>query len=141
MGTAFPYQGRLTDTGAIATGAFDLRFVLYDAPTARLFADELEAFSGRGRVHAERSAARAGRILLIRLPTRNVTAEPMRTYHVNATGANRQPRLVVLFYATDDAPAETAIERLISAAGFQPLKVGGIADAGRIEGPGGDQYS
>jgi 8-hydroxy-5-deazaflavin:NADPH oxidoreductase len=57
-----------------------------------------------------------------------------------ATGANRQSRLVVLVYATDDAPAETAIERLISAAGFQPLKVGGIADAGRIEVPGGDLH-
>jgi predicted dinucleotide-binding enzyme len=57
-----------------------------------------------------------------------------------ATGANRQPRQVVLFYATDDAVAETAIERLIGAAGFQPLKVGGVADAGRIEVPGGDLH-
>ena len=29
-------------------------------------------------------------------------------------------------------------ERLISAAGFEPLKVGGVSDAGRIEGPDGD---
>src|SRR5579859_286802 len=42
------------------------------------------------RAHALFSRDRARRILLIRLPTNNVTAEPMRTYHVNATGVNRQ---------------------------------------------------
>ena len=55
-----------------------------------------------------------------------------------ASGANREPRKAVLFYATDDDPAATAIEGLIRAAGFDPLKVGGVADAGRIEMPGGD---
>ncbi|HEV2427385.1 MAG TPA: NAD(P)-binding domain-containing protein [Acidimicrobiales bacterium] len=55
-----------------------------------------------------------------------------------ATSANRQPRRAVLFYATDDAVAQTAVERLIVAAGFDPLKVGGVADAWRIEVPGGD---
>ncbi len=54
-----------------------------------------------------------------------------------ASGANREPR-AVLFYATDDDVAATTIERLIRAAGFDPLKAGGVADAGRIEGPGGD---
>ena len=54
-----------------------------------------------------------------------------------ANGANREPR-AVLFYATDDDVAATTIERLIRAAGFEPLKGGGLADAGRIEGPGGD---
>jgi hypothetical protein len=54
-----------------------------------------------------------------------------------ATSANRDPR-VVLFYATDDAAAEAAAQGLIRAAGFEPLKVGGIADAGRIEGPDGE---
>ena len=54
-----------------------------------------------------------------------------------ATGANRDP-LVVLFYATDDAGAEAAAQRLIRAAGFEPLKVGGVAEAGRIEGPDGE---
>jgi predicted dinucleotide-binding enzyme len=43
----------------------------------------------------------------------------------------------VLFYATDDVAA-TTIERLIRAAGFEPLKAGGLAATGRIEGPGGD---
>jgi 8-hydroxy-5-deazaflavin:NADPH oxidoreductase len=44
----------------------------------------------------------------------------------------------VLFYATDDDAAETVVRRLISTAGFEPLKVGGVSDAGRIEGPDGD---
>jgi hypothetical protein len=32
VGTAFTYQGRLTDGGTPPSGAFDLRFILYDAP-------------------------------------------------------------------------------------------------------------
>jgi hypothetical protein len=55
-----------------------------------------------------------------------------------ATQANRAPKRAVLFYATDDRAAEAAAERLIRTAGFDPLKVGGVADAWRIEVPGGD---
>jgi 8-hydroxy-5-deazaflavin:NADPH oxidoreductase len=73
---------------------------------------------------------------------------PASTHYVKAFGslgaveqlaisANRDPR-VVLFYATDDDAAEAAARRLITAAGFEPLKVGGIAAAGRIEGPDGE---
>ena len=54
-----------------------------------------------------------------------------------ATSANREPR-VVLFYATDDDAAEATAQRLIRAAGFEPVKVGGVSDAGRIEGPDGE---
>ena len=54
-----------------------------------------------------------------------------------ANGANREPR-TVLFYATDDDAAEATARRLIGAAGFEPLKVGGLAEAGRIEGPDGE---
>ena len=54
-----------------------------------------------------------------------------------ATGANRDPR-IVLFYATDDDTAAATAERLIAAAGFDPVQVGGVAAAGRIEVPGGD---
>jgi 8-hydroxy-5-deazaflavin:NADPH oxidoreductase len=57
-----------------------------------------------------------------------------------AAGANREPRRAVLFYATDDDAAATTIERLVGAAGFDPLKAGGVADAGRIEAPGGDLH-
>ncbi len=33
VGTRFTYQGRLTDGGTPASGSFDFRFTLYDAPT------------------------------------------------------------------------------------------------------------
>jgi hypothetical protein len=39
----------------------------------------------------------------------------------------------VLFYATDDDQAAAAIERLISAAGFDPVKAGGVNAALSIE--------
>ncbi|MDP9237348.1 MAG: NAD(P)-binding domain-containing protein [Chloroflexota bacterium] len=53
-----------------------------------------------------------------------------------ASESNRTPR-AVLFYATDDDQAAGAIERLISAAGFEPVKAGGIDAALRIEAFGG----
>jgi 8-hydroxy-5-deazaflavin:NADPH oxidoreductase len=43
-----------------------------------------------------------------------------------ASGANRDPKRAVLFYATDDDIAAGAAERLISAAGFDPVKAGGL---------------
>ena len=57
-----------------------------------------------------------------------------------AGAARREPRRVALFYATDDDAAATTIERLIRAAGFDPVKAGGIDAAGRIEAPGGDLH-
>jgi len=57
-----------------------------------------------------------------------------------ATSANREPR-IVLFYATDDDAAEATAQRLIRAAGFEPLKIGGLSEAGRIEGPDGELQS
>jgi predicted dinucleotide-binding enzyme len=56
-----------------------------------------------------------------------------------ANSANREPR-AVLFYATDDDEAAATAERLIRAAGFDPFKVGGVAEAIRIEMPGGDLH-
>jgi hypothetical protein len=52
-----------------------------------------------------------------------------------ASEANRTPR-AVLFYATDDDQAGAAIERLISAAGFDPVKASGVDAALRIETSG-----
>ena len=52
-----------------------------------------------------------------------------------ASEANRTPR-TALFYATDDDQAAAAIERLISAAGFDPVKAGGVDAALRIETSG-----
>lgn len=49
-----------------------------------------------------------------------------------ASEANQTPR-AVLFYATDDDQAATAIERLITAAGFDPVKAGGVDASLRIE--------
>jgi predicted dinucleotide-binding enzyme len=50
-----------------------------------------------------------------------------------AAGANRKPERAVLFYATDDEQAQAAVEQLIEAAGFAPLKVGGVDQSLRIE--------
>jgi 8-hydroxy-5-deazaflavin:NADPH oxidoreductase len=55
-----------------------------------------------------------------------------------AASANREPHRAALFYATDDHIAATTVEHLIRGAGFAPLKAGGVSDAGRTEGPGGD---
>jgi len=57
-----------------------------------------------------------------------------------ASAANREPQRAVLFYATDDDTAARTVERLIRAAGFDPLKAGGLADAGRLGVPGGDLH-
>ena len=56
-----------------------------------------------------------------------------------ASEPNRSPRKVTLFYATDDEQAARAAERLISAAGFEPVKAGGMESALRIE-MGGDLH-
>jgi 8-hydroxy-5-deazaflavin:NADPH oxidoreductase len=50
-----------------------------------------------------------------------------------ANAANRSPERAVLFYATDDDMAASAAERLISVAGFAPVKAGGLDQAIRIE--------
>jgi 8-hydroxy-5-deazaflavin:NADPH oxidoreductase len=50
-----------------------------------------------------------------------------------ASGANRDPRRAVLFYATDDDIAAVAAEQLISAAGFDPVKAGGLEASLNIE--------
>lgn len=50
-----------------------------------------------------------------------------------ASAANRSPERVVLFYATDDDVAAAVAERLIKAAGFEPIKVGGVDQTLRIE--------
>jgi predicted dinucleotide-binding enzyme len=84
----------------------------------------------------------AGSVVAAMLPTgaRYVKAFGSLGADSLASAANREPRRAVLFYATDDDAATAAIERLISAAGFDPLQAGGLADAGRIEVPGGDLH-
>ena len=52
---------------------------------------------------------------------------------------NRSPEPAVLFYGTDDGRAGEEVERLIRTAGFEPVKVGGIEQSGRLE-VGGDLH-
>jgi predicted dinucleotide-binding enzyme len=84
----------------------------------------------------------AGSVVAATLPTGAHYVKSFGTLGADslAGAANREPRRAVIFYATDDDAAAAAIERLIIAAGFDPLKVGGVADAGRIEVPGGDLH-
>jgi len=55
------------------------------------------------------------------------------------SASNRSPELAVQFYATDDDQAGKEVERLIRTAGFEPVKVGGIEQSGRLE-VGGDLH-
>ena len=55
------------------------------------------------------------------------------------SSSNRSPELAVLFYATDDKRAGWQVERLIRTAGFEPVKVGGVEQSGRLE-VGGDLH-
>jgi 8-hydroxy-5-deazaflavin:NADPH oxidoreductase len=78
-----------------------------------------------------------------------VSLLPAGTHYVKAFGTlaapsleaapTREPR-AVLFYATDDDEAAAAADRLIRAAGVEPLKAGGLADVRWIEMPGGDLH-
>lgn len=56
-----------------------------------------------------------------------------------APNARRTPKRAVLFYATDDGKAGVEVERLIRTAGFDPVRVGGVAASTRIE-VGGDLH-
>jgi 8-hydroxy-5-deazaflavin:NADPH oxidoreductase len=55
------------------------------------------------------------------------------------SSSNRSPEPAVLFYATDDDRAGEEVERLIRTAGFEPVRVGGIKQSGRLE-VGGDLH-
>jgi 8-hydroxy-5-deazaflavin:NADPH oxidoreductase len=55
------------------------------------------------------------------------------------SAGNRSPEPAVLFYATDDDRAGEEVERLIEAAGFAPVRAGGMEQSGRLE-VGGDLH-
>ncbi len=55
------------------------------------------------------------------------------------SASNRSPEPAVLFYATGDDRAGREVERLIRTAGFEPVKIGGIDQSGRLE-VGGDLH-
>ena len=117
---------------------------------ARLFEDKVVvdpsnpiAFDANGQITRtlpERESA--GSVVAALLPAGAHYVKAFGTLGADALAgsANREPRRAVLFYAADDDIAATTIERLIRAAGFDPFKAGGVADAGRIEAPGGDLH-
>jgi 8-hydroxy-5-deazaflavin:NADPH oxidoreductase len=55
------------------------------------------------------------------------------------SASNRSPEPAALFYAADDDRAGEEAGRLIRAAGFEPVKIGGIEQSGRLE-VGGDLH-
>ena len=55
------------------------------------------------------------------------------------SASNRSPEPAVLFYATDDDRGAEEVGHLIRTAGFEPVKVGGIEQSGRLE-VGGDLH-
>ena len=55
------------------------------------------------------------------------------------SAAHRSPEPAVLFYVTDDERAGRQVEQLIRAAGFEPVRAGGIEQSGRLE-VGGDLH-
>jgi 8-hydroxy-5-deazaflavin:NADPH oxidoreductase len=55
------------------------------------------------------------------------------------SATNRSPERAALFYATDDDGAAEEVARLIRTAGFEPVKIGGIDQSGRLE-VGGDLH-
>ncbi|MFD3999028.1 NADPH-dependent F420 reductase [Streptomyces sp. NPDC058583] len=82
----------------------------------------------------------AGSVAAALLPKNAHYVKAFRTLgaEVLAASANRTPRRAALFCATGDESTAATAERLIRRAGFDPVKAGGLADAGRIESPGGD---
>ena len=55
------------------------------------------------------------------------------------SSSRRSPEPAVLFYATDDGRTGEEVERLIRTAGFEPAKIGGLKQSGRLE-VGGDLH-
>ncbi|MGW3184916.1 NADPH-dependent F420 reductase [Kitasatospora sp. NPDC001119] len=101
------------------------------------------AFDDQGRmVRSLPDGQSAGSVVAALLPggAHYVKAFGTLAAEALAASANRTPQRAALLYATDDEHAGAAAERLIRTAGFDPVKAGGLADAGRIEAPGGDLH-
>ncbi|HUC57064.1 MAG TPA: NAD(P)-binding domain-containing protein [Streptosporangiaceae bacterium] len=49
------------------------------------------------------------------------------------SASDRSPEPAVLFYASDGERAGEEVERLIRTAGFEPVRIGGIRQSGRLE--------
>ena len=55
------------------------------------------------------------------------------------SSSNRSPEPAVLFYAADNERAGRQVEQLVRTAGFEPVKIGGLEQSGRLE-VGGDLH-
>jgi 8-hydroxy-5-deazaflavin:NADPH oxidoreductase len=55
------------------------------------------------------------------------------------SASHRLPEPAALFYAADDRRAGEEAERLIRTAGFEPVRIGGVGQSGRLE-VGGDLH-
>ena len=77
----------------------------------------------------------SGEVVASLLPagTRFVKAFGTISAPMLGSGSKREPKPAVLFYATDDDTAAAEADRLIRAAGFDPVQVGGVAASLRIE--------
>ena len=77
----------------------------------------------------------SGQLLSALLPEGAKLAKALGTLGVGSlsTAAFQSPEKAVEFYATDDQEIDSEIEKLICDNGFEPLKVGGLAQSIRIE--------
>jgi predicted dinucleotide-binding enzyme len=89
-------------------------------------------------IPAEQSS---GQILSALVPTGAQLVKAFGTLSAEslASAANQSPERAVLFYATDFPEAGRVVEKLITASGFSPVRVGGIDQSIRIE-VGGDLH-
>jgi 8-hydroxy-5-deazaflavin:NADPH oxidoreductase len=84
----------------------------------------------------------SGEVVAGWLPARARLAMALGTLSADLleSSSNRSPEPAVLFYVTDDDRAGEEVERLIRAAGFEPVKAGGTGQSGRLE-VGGDLHN
>jgi hypothetical protein len=100
------------------------------------------AFNDRGEMHRTLpDDVSSGSVIAALVPPIAYFVKAFSTLSAESLreGANRTPTRAVLFYATEEELAQAAIERLISVAGFDPVKAGGVEAAIRIES-GGDLH-
>jgi 8-hydroxy-5-deazaflavin:NADPH oxidoreductase len=92
-------------------------------------------------VHLLPNGQSSGEVVAGWLPPRAHLAMAFGTMSADLfeSSSNRKPEPAVLFYATDDERAVEEVERLIRTAGFEPAKVGGVKQSGRLE-VGGDLH-
>ncbi|HEY2296695.1 MAG TPA: NAD(P)-binding domain-containing protein [Jatrophihabitans sp.] len=88
---------------------------------------------GFRKVIGERESA--GQLLAGLLPTGAVLVKAFGTLSAGslASAARREPERAAGFYAADDAAAGDLVAGLVAAAGFEPVKVGGLDKSIRIE--------